>query len=288
MSTFSFLEPGNLWEAVSILTNVGEQSRPMAGGTDLLLKIRRGQLDCHTIVNLKKIEELKEIQFNGKALSIGALTTISAIVEDQIITNRFPVLSMAARSLGTPQIRNLATVGGNLCNASPAADVVVALLMYEARLKLTGPDGVRTVPVGEFFAAPGQTVLQQGEILTTIEVDVPPLNSRGVFIKHGRRKSHEIALVNVAVLLSPQPDTGRIAAARIALGAVAPMVVRVRRAEESLANREAGMGAWTEAAEHAMSAVEPIDDVRSTAAYRKQMVGVLTKRALYQAWGDKS
>lgn len=283
----NYWEPGNLSEAVSLLSNLGEKARPLAGGTDLLVKMKKGPINWSGIVNLKGLTELKGINFEGQTITIGALTPISALMANSLVGVHFPVLVEAARSLGTPQIRNLATVGGNLCNASPAADVALVLLIYEARLLIMGPKGPRKVPVQEFYAGPGQTVLEPGEILTAVEMDVPPLNSKGVFVKHGKRKSHEIALVNVAVLITPRPGTKQIARARIAVGAAASTQLRLQEAEESLSDTVVTVDALERAAELAEAAVNPIDDVRSTAGYRKQMVKVLTKRALQEAWGGE-
>lgn len=286
MSDLNYWEPGNLLEAVSILANMGDQVRPLAGGTDLLVKMKKGPINWRGIVNIKGLTELKGINFEGVTITIGALTQISSLIENPLVRIHFPVLVEAARSLGTPQVRNLATIGGNLCNASPAADVALVLLMYEARLLIMGPGGSRKVPVQEFYVGPSQTVLQQGELLTAIEMDLPPLNSKGVFYKHGKRKSHEIALVNVAVLLTQQPGTKQIRA-RIAVGAVASTPLRIKDAEDSLTDSLATLSAFEQAAELAKQAVNPIDDVRSTASYRKQMVGVLTRRALVEAWGGE-
>ncbi|KUO74502.1 MAG: hypothetical protein APF81_01875 [Desulfosporosinus sp. BRH_c37] len=287
MSDINYWEPGNLIDAVSLLANMGDQVRALAGGTDLLVKMKKGPINWKGIVNLKGLTELKGFVFEGETITIGALTQISSLIENSLLGLHFPVLVDAARSLGTPQVRNLATIGGNLCNASPAADVALVLLMYEARLLITGPSGSRKVPVHEFYVGSGQTVLQLGEILTAIEIDLPPLNSKGVFYKHGKRKSHEIALVNVAVLLTPQPGTKQISRARIAVGAVASTQLRIKEAEDSLREVIATLGAFEKAAELTKEAVNPIDDVRSTASYRKQMVGVLTRRALVEAWGGE-
>ncbi|KLU61289.1 carbon monoxide dehydrogenase medium chain [Peptococcaceae bacterium CEB3] len=287
MQELNYWEPGNLLEAVSLLSNLGEKGRPLAGGTDLLVKMKQGPANWNGIVNLKGLTELKGIAFDGQTITIGALTRVSDMMADSWVGLHFPILVEAARSLGTPQIRNIATIGGNLCNASPAADVALVFLIYEARLHIMGPKGARKVPVQEFYTGPGQTVLEPGEILTAVEMDVPPLNSKGVFVKHGKRKSHEIALVNVAVLITPQPGTKLIARARIAVGAVASTQLRLREAEESLSQTVVTADVLERAAELAEAAVNPIDDVRSTAAYRRQMVRVLTKRALQKAWGGE-
>ncbi|HWJ03149.1 MAG TPA: xanthine dehydrogenase family protein subunit M [Verrucomicrobiae bacterium] len=281
----NYWEPQNLWEAISLLSRQNG-AVPMAGGTDLLVKIKKGQIKAPELVNLKRLVELKELAFNGQTLNIGALTRVSALLENSEVNRHFPVLALAARGLGTPQIRNTATIGGNLCNSSPAADLSVALLAYEARLKTIGPDGARLVPVHEFFSAPGRNVLKPGEVLVGVEIDVPPLHSGGTFIKHGRRKSHEIALVNIAVMLAWEPGKKKISAARIALGAVAPIPMRVRDAEDFLVNAQPGENGWKEAGSLVMKAISPIDDVRSSAAYRRQIAGVLTRRALAEAWGE--
>jgi len=287
LSDFNYWKPENLLDAVSLLANMEDQARPLAGGTDLLVKMKKGPINWKGIVNLKGLTELKGINYEGETITIGALTQISSLIENPLVSIHFPVLVDAARSLGTPQVRNLATIGGNLCNASPAADVALVLLMYEARLQIMGPSGSRKVPVQEFYVGPGQTVLQQGEILTTVEIDLPPLNSKGVFYKHGKRKSHEIALVNVAVLLTSQPETKQITRARIAVGSVASTQLRIKDAEDSLTDSLATLSAFEKAAKLAKEAVNPIDDVRSTASYRKQMVGILTRRALQEAWGGE-
>lgn len=287
MSDLNYWEPGNLKDAVSLLANMGDQVKALAGGTDLLVKMKKGPINWKGIVNIKGLAELKGIIYEGETVTIGALTQISSLIENPLLSRHFPVLVDAARSLGTPQVRNLATIGGNLCNASPAADVALVLLMYEARLLIMGPSGSRKVSVQEFYVGPGQTVLQQGEILTAIEIDLPPLNSKGVFYKHGKRKSHEIALVNVAVLLTPQAGTKQISRARIVVGAVASTQLRIKAAEDSLTDSLATLSAFEQAAELAKEAVNPIDDVRSTASYRKQMVGVQTRRALVEAWGGE-
>ena len=283
-----YWEPNDLWETVAMLSQAGESVKLLAGGTDLLVRMKRKQVNCTGIINLKKLPGLDQIVFDGQTLRIGALTKISGVVENETIKEYFPILATAARSLGTPQIRNLATVGGNLCNASPAADVVPALLVYGACLQISGVQGTREITLDKFLLGPGQTALAKGEIVTAIELVPPVTDARGVFIKHGKRKSHEIAIVNLAVLLEPNQDNTSVAAAKIALGAVASTAIRVRQAEEALTNQKADENLWELAAAEAMAAVDPIDDVRSTAGYRKQMAGVLTKRALRMAWGGEA
>ncbi len=284
MQDFDYWEPGSLSEAVALLAASKGQAFPLAGGTDLLLKLQKGHAKGTGVINLKHLPELAELSMGKTSLSIGALTTISSLLANKDVSNYFPALASGARALGTPQIRNLATVGGNLCNASPAADLAVALLAYEGRLKISGPEGSRTLAAEDFFTGPGQTALNRGEILTEVEIDIPPVHSWGVFKKHGLRKSHEIALVNAVVLITLEQGSDRIAAARIALGAVASTPLRIRSAEKGLVGTRGGIEAWAEAAEQVMAAVSPIDDVRSTGDYRRHMAGVLTRRALHEAW----
>ncbi len=286
MQDFDYWEPDSLAEAVTILSALKGQAFPLAGGTDLLPKLQKGQVSGSGVVNLKHVPELAGLGMERTSLRIGALTTVSSLLANKEVSTYFPALAGAARALGTPQIRNLATVGGNLCNASPAADLAVVLLAYEGRFKLAGPGGARTLAAQDFFIGPGQTALTQGEILTAVEIDIPPLHSRSAFLKHGLRKSHEIALVNAAVQLTLESGTDKIAATRIALGAVAPTPLRVRTAEAVLVGTRGGSAAWDEAAEKVMAAVAPIDDIRSTGAYRRHIAGVLTRRALHEAWGE--
>ncbi len=267
-----------------MLSRAGEEVKVLAGGTDLLVNLKKNQGTCTGLVNIKTLPGLTGINFTALTMRIGALTKISAIVENESLQAEFPVLRAAAQSLGTPQIRNLATVGGNLCNASPAADLAVALLVYGAKVFMTGPHGTREMLLEQFITGPGQTALAKGEILTAVELVRPAATANGAFMKHGKRKSHEIAIVNLAVLLLPDQDHSTIAEAKIALGAVAPTPLRARRAEEILINQQAGDSLWERAAVEAMAEVHPIDDARSTAGYRTEMVGVLLKRVLRTAW----
>ncbi|MHB1405950.1 MAG: FAD binding domain-containing protein [Desulfitobacteriaceae bacterium] len=287
MQNFNYLEPGSLWEAVGILEGLEGKAFPLAGGTDLVRTFKRIGFKGHGVINLKKIPELSGVKFDGQVMSIGALSTVSELLANSEVTEYFPVLAQAARALGTPQIRNLATIGGNLCTSSPASDLVPALLIYQAKIRITGPNGEREVAVNEFFKGPGQNVLDRGEILTRIDLNLPVPGTIGAFLKHGVRKSHEIALVNTAVLIIPVRGSDKIAVARIALGAVGPTPFRAWQAEEQLAGAEGGLPQFEEAAKIAQELASPIDDVRASADYRKHMAGVLVKRALFQAWGGK-
>lgn len=287
MQNFNYLEPGSLWEAVGTLEGLEGKAFPLAGGTDLVRTLKRIGFKGHGVINLKKIPELSGVKFDGRVMSIGALSTVSELLANPEVNEHFPVLAQAARALGTPQIRNLATIGGNLCTSSPASDLAPALLAYQAKITITGPDGEREVAVNEFFKGPGQNVLGRGEILTRIDLNLPVPGTIGTFLKHGVRKSHEIALVNTAVLIIPVRGSDKIAVARIALGAVNPTPFRAWQAEEKLAGAEGGLPQFEEAAKIAQELTSPIDDVRASADYRKHMAGVLVKRALLQAWGGK-
>lgn len=285
MQSFNYYEPATVWEAIGLLESLKGNVFSLAGGTDLMRTLKKTGFTDYGVLNLKRIPELGGIEFDGQVMSVGALTTVSTLVAHPEVNRHFPALAQAARALGTPQIRNLATIGGNLGTASPASDLAPALLVYQARLNLLGPDGARVMAINEFFKGPGQTGLAPGEIITRIDLTVPAAGTVGAFLKHGVRKSHEIALVNTAVLLVPLRASAAIAEARIALGAVGPTVFRATQAEEQLAGAEGGPVSFERAARAAQEMTSPISDVRAGNDYRKHMAGVLVKRALLQAWG---
>jgi len=196
---------------------------------------------------------------------------------------KYPGLAQAARELGSIQVRNRATIVGNICRASPSADTLPPLIADGATVKMFGPAGERTVPLEGFFTGPGKTVLAPGELVTEIAVPPPPPRTGKHYLKHGRRKAMELATVGVAVSVTLDADTCR--QIRIALGAVAPTVIRARQAEDTLRGRALDGAAIEAAAQIAMGECRPISNVRGSAEYRREMVGVLTQRAIRQAMG---
>jgi CO/xanthine dehydrogenase FAD-binding subunit len=230
------------------------------------------------VINVKRIPGLGEIDVGADAIRLGSLTTLTALIEHPIIQAEYPVLPFTARYMGSPAIRHVATVGGNLCNASPAADLSPVLLVLDAEVEIVGPAGARRLPLDRFFRGPGQTALGASELLAWLEL---PRKHASWAVRYERldvRRAMDIAIVGVAVAL--RRDGARIAEARLALGAVAPTPRRVPEAEAALLEGGLAPSAIDGAAELAMAAARPIGDVRATAEYRREMVGTLVRRAL--------
>ena len=278
MKPFDYYEPTSIEEACSLFTELGSATSFLAGGTDLVVRMKRGICEPAGVINLKTIPGFNKITLEGEHIRIGALTCLADLATSPLIRAKLPALALGADSVGTPQIRNLATLGGNLCNASPCADTAPALLVSEASLQISGQKGTRQEPIASFFLAPGKTTLSAGEIVTAIIVPVPSLLTVQTFIKLGPRKSGDISVVNTAVSLSF--DGGRCARARIALGSVAPTPLRARETEAWIEGQEASSIDAAEAGRRAAEEVRPISDLRGSQEYRKEMVSVLTERAL--------
>ncbi|OGL41642.1 MAG: hypothetical protein A2042_03705 [Candidatus Schekmanbacteria bacterium GWA2_38_11] len=279
MRAFEHFQPSNLKEAIKILSTKDKEARVIAGGTDLLNAMRDGEESPECIVDLKGLKGLDYIKYKEKeGLRIGSLTKLGSIEKSSIVKKKYPVLCQAAHSIGSVQIRNMATIGGNLCNAAPSADMAPALIALEAECKVQGAKGKRTISLEDFFAGPGETVLKKGEILT--EIIVPKLAGKcfGVYIKHGLRKAMDIAIAGVCVIITK--ERGKLKGVRIALGAVAPTPIRAKNAEKILLDGSVSEDAITEAAEEAAKACFPISDVRSSEWYRREIVKVLVRRGL--------
>lgn len=276
---FRYFEPTTLQEALALLTQ-HPQSSVMAGGTDLLMAIRMGKVSPPVVIGLSRIGELSGITYDASrhAVRIGALATLHEVATSPAINNRLPHLARAAALVGSRQIRNQGTLVGNICNASPSAETAPALLTLDAVVEIRGPHGVREVSIADFFRGPGQTALAREEIVTSVVIPDPEPDYKGVYIKLSPRRAMDLAVVGVAALLSLQGDT--CVKARIALGAVAPTPIRVRAAEELLSGKRIDDSLLEQAAQMAVQACQPISDVRGSAAYRRDMVGVLVKRAL--------
>jgi carbon-monoxide dehydrogenase medium subunit len=234
------------------------------------------------IVDLKKIRALRGIKANRKGLTIKAVTLMDEITSSPLVKRRYNIIAKAAAAVGSIQTRNRATLGGNLCNASPAADTAAPLIALSARACITSSRREREVPLEEFFLGPGITCLQPNELLKEIFVPSPAGRSGSSF-QRCTRTAMDIALVNCAVFLSLVPRRGIIGDIRIALGAVAPTPVRAQSAEDFLKGKNPDKDAIEEAADRAVSSASPIDDVRSSASYRREMVRILTRRAIEEA-----
>ena len=279
---FSYLGPETIEEAISLLTKYGRKAKVIAGGTDLLVQIRDKVIKPEYLVDIEHIPGLDYIKYDEKqGVSIGALTTIRTLERSNELQRIYPVISQAARQMASMAIRNVGTVGGNLCNAAPSADTAPSLIGLEAKAKLIGPDGERMIALEDFFTGPGQTVLKTGELLVEVQVPPMPTCSKGVYLKHSIRGSIDLAIVGVAAILTM--DDGQCQDAKIVLGAVAPIPMRAAEAEKVLRGEKIGDALIEEASQAALNECCPITDVRASAEYRREIVRVFIRRALKEA-----
>jgi carbon-monoxide dehydrogenase medium subunit len=281
---FEYHAPATIEEALRFLSQHRDRSKLLAGGTDLLVSMKKRSMTTPAhIVNLKGIGELRSIDYDARqGLRIGSLATIGDIERSQVIREKFTSLWDAADVMAAPQVRNLGTIGGNLCSAIPSADTAPPLIAMGASVRLLGPRGERFLPVEKLFSGPGKSVLEPDEILVQVLVPNPPEQSAGAYLKLMRRNAMDLALVGVAVFLRLNRDKIRCDEARIALGAVAPTPIRAINAERALAGKGVNEESARSAGEAASEEARPITDVRATEGYRRTMVGVLTKRAILQ------
>lgn len=282
MKRFDYFEPPTLDDAIELMQQGNGRASLMAGGTDLLVEIKENLRSLDSVINIKKIPGLDYLTYtDADGLKFGALTTIRRLETSALIQNKYAGLAQAASEVGSIQVRNRATVAGNICRASPSADTLPPLIADGASVKLYGPDGARTVLMTDFFTGPGKTVMAADEILTEISVPPPLPNTGKVYIKHGRRLAMELATVGVAVTLTMAGDICQQVC--LVLGAVAPTPIRVPQAETLLQGNVVTDELVFAAAKLAQATARPISDVRSSAAYRSEMVYVLTQRALKRA-----
>ena len=277
--SFEYHEPATLAEAVATGAAFGADGRFLAGGTDLIIQMRRGKASPRHVVSLHRVPGLDGIEVNG-AVTLGALVTHRALEQHPAFRGRLRALREGAEVIGGHQIRNVATVGGNIVNASPAADVVPVLLALDASVMCVSPAGERGLPLDAFLVGPGQTTRRPGELLTSIRFPALAERSATAFLKAGRRKAMEISVVCVAARLTLDAGLERCADARIVLGAVAPTAWRARSAEQVLAGRAPTRELLREAGRLAAAECRPISDVRASARYRTHLVEVLVPRAL--------
>jgi carbon-monoxide dehydrogenase medium subunit len=280
MKEFRYLTPKTLDEAISLYESHQEHARYIAGGTDVLIKIKEGQIAPDYLISLKHILGQDRPLYNSETgeLFIGAFVTHSRIENSSIVRRRYPILYDAVKNIGSVQIRNIATIGGNLVNAVPSADGAIPLIVLDAYVKIYGPKGMRSIDLIHFFEGPGQTVLEGSEILT--EIVVPPLLPRtgSAYVKFGRRKAMELPLLGVGVLISLEDDYTTCAKARIGLGVAAPTPMRAHAAERFLTGRPVDIDTLTEAGHIAAEESRVRDSIRGVAWFRRDMVKVLVKR----------
>jgi len=282
MKKFDYVKPKTLAEASAFMVEHDDKARLYAGGTDMLILMKGGSIAPQYIVDIKEISSLQDISFDETAgLTIGAAATLNAVASSPIISEKFGLLAEAAETVGSYQVRNRATIGGNICNASPSADTVPALLVLGAMAWVFGGGEEKAIPLDTFFTGPGETVLGPGDILTSIQVPLPPAGSAYRYLKLGRVRAADLALVGVAVLGFPQADNPSGYGFRIALGAVASTPIRAPEAEAVLAE-SVDDETVEKAALAAMRTARPISDVRASAEYRSAMVRVLTRRGIQE------
>ena len=280
-----YVKPTTLAEASKFLAEHEGVSRPFAGGTDNFVRLRDGVLKLDYLVDVKGLEGVREISFDAKkGLTIGAAVTMNKVASHPDVLKHYPNLAEAAGSVASYQLRNRATVIGNICNASPAGDTIGTCLVMGGVLKVHGLDGFREVPLSSFFLAPGRTVLKPGDVVVSITLPVPPKGFVGTYKKLGRNTIGDLSIVGVAVMGYPAKESPSGYLFRIALASVAPIPFESLKAEAVLSKQKITDEVITKAAEAAMESVTPIDDVRGSARYRKFMVRNLTREALTEVW----
>lgn len=277
---FEYLKPVTLEETYALLDQNRNGTKIIAGGTDVLVKMKNRRLLPSRLISIKNISGLDYITLKDDKVLIGALTSLETVTVSSQIKEKLPLLAQAAGMVGSQAIRNQGTIGGNLCNAAPSAETAPALICLQSSVKLAGPAGERVVPVEDFFTGPGQTVLKPNELLIEIQVPLPVKGSGGEYIKHSLRQL-DIASVGVAALVILENDI--CTDIRIVLGAVAPTPIRAKSAEAVLKGKKPAEALYAEAADKAVADSRPITDIRGTAEARRENVRLLTARAMKKA-----
>jgi CO/xanthine dehydrogenase FAD-binding subunit len=279
MSSFEYLKPSSIDEAISLIESHGEKAKVIAGGTDVIVKIKEKKIVPQYLISLRRLSDLAYIQRDPEGiLRLGSLTTHRMLEKSPLIRKHYPCLSDAVDHIGSVQVRNVATIGGNICNAVPSADGVIPLLTLGAHLTLVGPKGKRSLPLKSFFLGPGQTLMDHGEILT--EFFIPPLPpwTSGAYIKHTRREAMELPILGVGMVLSLAEDHKTCLKVRIGLGVAAPTPIRATLAEDYLTGKEVNEQTLFETGQMAAKETKMRDSIRGQAWYRREMVGVLINR----------
>lgn len=284
MQVFDYVSASSVTEVVDLLTSNNGSARILCGGTDLLVQLRENRRKAETVIDVKNIPEAISVHFDSQAgLWLGAAASCHAICHDKFVIENYPGLVDAIHLVGGVQIQYRASVGGNLCNASPAADSIPALIVYEAKCLIASRSGTRELPVEQFCVAPGRNVLQPGEFLLAVSVPAVKPNFGAHYLRFIPRNEMDIAVVGAGASVVLDVAKEKILSARIALGAVAPTPLFVEEAGVFLAGKEITPENIQEAAKIAQATARPISDLRGTAEYRKHLCEVLTRRALEKA-----
>jgi carbon-monoxide dehydrogenase medium subunit len=272
-----------LEEAFHLKSGIPE-SLYISGGTDLMVRINKGKIRPPALISLRSLPDLSGVE-NGNNIRIGSMTSVSSLLDNPLLHDHYPVLIQAAKELGNVQIRNVATIGGNLCNGSPAADLAPPLLVLQAKMMIRNPQSCREVLLEEFYRGPGETALSPEEIMTGILLERPEKNTKMTFLKKGRTKM-DLAIASIAVLI--RMEGNRCLNARIAAGSVAPTPVRLFKVEALLERQTISQETLADAQKLAAESVSPITDIRATESYRRHIVGILVKRALQSLADEES
>jgi len=282
---FDYIRPVTLEDASQFLARYPDEARPFLGGTDVFVRMRDGYSAPKFLVDVKNLDGTNSLHFDKSGgLTLGAAVNMNRVIASPEVRVNYPLLGEACRSVASYQLRTRATVVGNICNASPAGDTIGACLVFKGVLYIHGVDGFHQEPLAAFFLGPGRTTLEPGDIVTAIHFPPPPQGCAGVYLKLGRNKLSDLAIVGVTVLGYPDAGTSSGYLFRIALASVAPVPLVPADAEAYLANHPISLETFREAAGLAASACSPIDDVRGGARYRAAMVRNLTIKGLEEIW----
>jgi carbon-monoxide dehydrogenase medium subunit len=282
LQEFEYVSARTVGEAVSSLAEKGKAARVLAGGTDILVQLRGGRYPgLERLVDVKEIPEMNELRYSpGEGLTLGSAVPCYRIYQDHAISQAYPGLIDAAAMIGGIQIQGRASLGGNLCNSAPSADGIPPLIVLGTTCVIAGPNGTREVPAEDFCTAPGQNVLQDGELLVSLRIPAPPKASGAHYLRFIPRNEMDIAVAGVGSSVILDGGGKTVTSARISLASVAPTPLLVRDAAAALEGKEISDKTIDDAAEAAMAAARPIDDMRGTVKQRRHLVGVLTRRTL--------
>jgi len=278
VNTFEYFKPTSISEAISLHQSYGDQAHYIAGGTDVMVKIKEGKISPQHVISLKRLQGLDHIIYENGELTIGAMVTHRMLELSPIIRKGLPILIDAVENIGSVQIRNVATIGGNIVNAVPSADSAVPLITLGAEVRLQGPEGKRAIALEDFFIGPGKTVLKDGEILLEIVIPKQLPHTGAAYWKHTRRAAMELPILGVAVLMSLKDDMQTCAEARIGLGVVAPTPMRAKNAEAILKGKKVNDEILKAAGKTASQECKARDSIRGKAWYRRDMVEIFVQR----------
>ncbi|TET08828.1 MAG: xanthine dehydrogenase family protein subunit M [Candidatus Atribacteria bacterium] len=275
-----YFAPQKIEKALEILARYGKEIKVIAGGTDLLIQYYDRLYEVGSWLDLKNIKELKEIKIHQNQMEIGAMVTHTQLEKSQDIKKYYPVLNQSAADIGSPQIRNRGTIGGNIVNASPAGDLLAPLMAYDAQFRLLSIQGEKIVPAEEFFVGPKKTILESAQLLTQIILPLPPERTYGSWIKIGKRKALIIATITLGLVVEMAEDNKTVKDVRACLGSVAPTPIEIKEIRKKMVGKNFDQLDFAELGQIVEDKISPIDDIRSTREYRKDVAKNIMINAL--------